>query len=115
MSSKNFGVRRQRRRFGFLSILSVESKAASRCSCPHSKFVFQQPARVWLNAPRTLLTPEPLFDDPVVYITGTMDEGDAFCLACCEEANDIQVDDTGFVQVQRDARPSGLYLRFQFF
>ena len=45
-----------------------------------------------LNSPRTLVTSEPLFGDPVVYITGTMDEGDAFCLTCCEEANDIQVD-----------------------
>ena len=57
----------------------------------------------------------PLFGDPVIDITGTMDKGDAFCLACCEEANDIQVDQAYFVQVQRDARPSGLYLRFQFF
>ena len=44
-----------------------------------------------------------------------MDEGDAFCLTCCEEANDIQVDETDFVQVERDARTPGLYLRFQFF
>ena len=44
-----------------------------------------------------------------------MDEGDAFGLTGCEEANDIQVDETHFVQVERDARPSGLYLRFQFF
>ena len=43
-----------------------------------------------------------------------MDEGDAFCLTCCEEANDIQIDQADFVQVERDARPSGLYLRFQF-
>jgi len=67
------------------------------------------------NSPRTLLTSEPLFGDPVVYITRTMDEGDAFCLTCCEEANDIEVDETDFVQVERDARPSGLYLRLQFF
>ncbi|MDX6528135.1 MAG: hypothetical protein QOH41_425 [Blastocatellia bacterium] len=44
-----------------------------------------------------------------------MDEGDAFRLTCCEEANDIQVDETDFVQVERDARASGIYLRFQFF
>ena len=44
-----------------------------------------------------------------------MDEGDAFSLTCCEEANDIQVDEADFVQVERDARPSGPYLRFQFF
>ena len=44
-----------------------------------------------------------------------MDDGDAFCLTCCEEANDIQVDQAYFVQVERDARPPGLYLRFQFF
>ena len=44
-----------------------------------------------------------------------MDDGDAFRLTGCEEANDIQVDETDFVQVERDARPSGLYLRFQFF
>ena len=44
-----------------------------------------------------------------------MDEGDAFCLTCCQKANDFQVDQTHFVQVERDARPSGLYLRFQFF
>src|SRR5258707_14426686 len=68
-----------------------------------------------LNSPRTLLTSEPLFGDPVLDITRTMDEGDAFCLTCCEEANDIQVDETDFVQVERDVRSSGLYLRFQFF
>jgi len=44
-----------------------------------------------------------------------VDEGDTFCLTRCEEANDIQVDQTHFVQVERDARPSGLYLLFQFF
>jgi len=44
-----------------------------------------------------------------------MDEGDAFCLTSCEEANDIQADYTDFVQVERDVRPSGLYLRFQFY
>ena len=38
-----------------------------------------------------------------------MDEGDAFGLTCCEEANDIQVDQTDFVQVERDARPAGLF------
>ena len=68
-----------------------------------------------LNSPRTLLTSEPLFGDPVVYITRTTDDGDAFRLTCCEEANDIQVDETDFVQVERDVRSSGLYLRFQFF
>ena len=61
---------------------------------------------------RTLLTSEPLFGDPVVYITRTMDDGDAFRLTGCEEANDIQVDETDFVQVERDVRSSGLYLRF---
>src|SRR5712691_9900914 len=76
---------------------------------------FEQTKICRLNSPRTLLTSEPLFGDPVVYITRTMDERDAFCLTCCEEANDIQVDQTYFVQVERDARPSGLYLRFQFF
>jgi hypothetical protein len=64
---------------------------------------------------RTLLTSEPLFGDPVIYITRTMDERDAFRLTRCEEANDIQVDETDFVQVERDVRSSGLYLRFQFF
>jgi hypothetical protein len=44
-----------------------------------------------------------------------MDEGDAFCLTSCEEANDIQIDQTYVIQVERDAPPSGLYLRFQFY
>jgi len=44
-----------------------------------------------------------------------MDQRDAFGLTGCEEANDIQVDQAHFIQVERDARPSGLYLRFQFF
>jgi len=44
-----------------------------------------------------------------------MDERDAFRLTFCEEANDIQVDQTDFVQVERDPRPQGLYLSFQFF
>src|SRR5882724_11394195 len=44
-----------------------------------------------------------------------MDEGDAFCLTCCGEANDIQIGQAYFVQVERDARHCGLYLRFQFF
>lgn len=30
-------------------------------------------------AGETLLTTEPLLSDPVAYITGTMDQGDAFC------------------------------------
>ena len=76
---------------------------------------FEQTKICGLNPPRTLLTSEPLFGDPVFYITRTMDEGDAFRLTCCEEANDIQVDETDFVQVERDIRSSGLYLRFQFF
>jgi len=42
-----------------------------------------------------------------------MDDGDAFRLTGCEEANDIEVDETDFVQVERDVRSSGLYLRFQ--
>ena len=72
--------------------------------------------KIWkLNSPRTLLTSEPLFGDPVVYITGTMYERDAFRLTFCEEANDIQIDQAYFVQVERDARPPGLYLSFQFF
>ena len=61
-----------------------------------------------------LLTSASLFGDPVVYITGTMDERDAFRLTFCEEANDIHVDQTNFVQVERDSRPPGLYLSFQF-
>ena len=68
-----------------------------------------------LNSPRTLLTSELLFGDPVLYIAGTMDERDAFRLTFCEEANDIQIDQAYFVQVERDARPPGLYLSFQFF
>ena len=44
-----------------------------------------------------------------------MDNGDAFRLTCREEANDIQVDQTDFVQVERDARPLVPYLSFQFF
>ncbi len=76
---------------------------------------FEQTKICGLNTPRTLLISEPLFGDPVAYITGTMDEEDAFCLTCCEEANDIQVDQAYFVQVERYALPSGLYLRFQFF
>ena len=64
---------------------------------------------------RPLLLSYPLFGDPVVYITRTMDEGNPFCLTSCEEANDIQVDQAEFVQVERDVRPSGLYLRFHFF
>jgi len=39
-----------------------------------------------------LLTSEPLFGDPVVYVTGTMNERDTFGLTCCQKANDIQVD-----------------------
>jgi hypothetical protein len=62
---------------------------------------------------RTLLSSRPLSGDPVIYITTTMDERDAFCLTCCEEANDVQVDQAYFVQVER-ACPPGLYLRFQF-
>ena len=76
---------------------------------------FEQTKICGLNPPRTLLTSEPLFGDPAVYVAGTMDEGDAFCLTGCEEANYIQVDQTHFVQVERNARPSCLYLRFQFF
>ena len=75
---------------------------------------FEQTKICRLNS-HTLLTAEPLFGDPVIYITRTMDEGDAFCLTGCEEANDIQVDQAYFVQVERDARPPGLYLSFQFF
>ena len=66
-------------------------------------------------AEETLLTSAPLFGDPVVYITRTMDEGDSLGLTCCQKANDFQVDQADFVQVERDARPPGLYLRFQFF
>jgi hypothetical protein len=44
-----------------------------------------------------------------------MDERDAFRLTFCEEANDIQIDQAYFVQVERDARPPGRYLSFQFF
>src|SRR5712675_506697 len=76
---------------------------------------FKQTKICKLNSPRTLLTSEPLFGDPVPYIAATMDNGDAFCFTCCEEANDIQVDQAYFVQVERDARPPDLYLRFQFF
>jgi len=76
---------------------------------------FEQTKICGLNSPRTLLTSEPLFGDPVLDITGTMNERDAFGLTCCQKANDFQVDETHFVQVERDARPSGLYLRFQFF
>ena len=68
-----------------------------------------------MNSPRTLLTSEPLFGDPVLYIAATMDERDVFRLTFCEEANDIQIDQAYFVQVERDARPPGLYLSFQFF
>ena len=45
-----------------------------------------------LKSLRPLLLSYPLLGDPVVYITGTMDQGDAFCLTCCEETNDIKVD-----------------------
>jgi len=76
---------------------------------------FEQTKFAGLRSPRTLLTSGPLFGDPVVNVTGTMNEGDALCLTCCEETNDIQVDQAYFVQVERDVRPSGLYLRFQFF
>ena len=44
-----------------------------------------------------------------------MDERDAFRLTFCEEANDIQVDQTDFIQVESHARPHGRYLSFQFF
>jgi len=44
-----------------------------------------------------------------------MDERDAFHLTSCEEANDIQVDQTDFVQVERHAPSCGLHLSFQFF
>jgi hypothetical protein len=46
-TSYKFGVRRQRRRFGFLSIsASKDPKRRRRYVLPaHSKFVFQQPAR----------------------------------------------------------------------
>jgi hypothetical protein len=76
---------------------------------------FKQTKLCKLNSPRTLLTSEPLFGDPVVYITGAMDERDPFRLTFSEEANDIQIDQAYFVQVERDARASGLYLSFQFF
>ena len=65
--------------------------------------------------PRTLLTSEPLSGDPVVYITRTMDEGDAFRLTGCEEANDVQIHQAYFVQVERHAPSCGLHLSFQFF
>jgi hypothetical protein len=68
-----------------------------------------------VNARRTLFFSAPLYGDPVVYITGTMHEGDAFSVTCSEEANDIQVHQADLVQVERDVRPSGFYLRFQFF
>jgi len=64
---------------------------------------------------RILFTSEPLFGDPVPYIAATMDDRDAFGFTCCEEANDIQIDQAHFVQVELDARPPGLYLRFHFF
>jgi len=44
-----------------------------------------------------------------------MKERDAFDLTGCQKANALKVDQTYFVQVERDARASGLYLRFQFF
>jgi hypothetical protein len=69
----------------------------------------------WVDTPGTLFFYASFFGDPFGYITGTMDEGHALCLTGCEEANYIQVDQTHFVQVQRDIRPSVLYLRFQFF
>ena len=53
---------------------------------------FEQTKICGLRSPRTLLTSEPLFGDPAVYVAGAMDEGDAFCLTGCEETNDIQVD-----------------------
>jgi hypothetical protein len=69
----------------------------------------------WVDTPGTLFFSASLFGDPAVYVAGAMGEGDAFCLTGCEEANYIQVDQTHFVQVERNARPSCLYLRFQFF
>ena len=44
-----------------------------------------------------------------------MDKSNAFRLTFCEEANDIQVDQTDFIQVESHARPHGRYLSFQFF
>jgi hypothetical protein len=44
-----------------------------------------------------------------------MKERDAFDLTCCQKANALKVDQAYFVQVERDARAFGLYLRFQFF
>ena len=79
-----------------------------------SAHTFEQTEICKLNSPGTLLTSEPLFRDPVIYVTRTMDEGDAFCSTGCEEANDIQVDQPYFVQVERDTCSPGLYLSFQF-
>src|SRR5882724_7412491 len=76
---------------------------------------FKQTKTCKLSSPRTLLTSELLFGDPVLYIAATMDERDALRLTFCEEANDIQIDQGYFVQVERDTRPPGLYLSFQFF
>ena len=67
------------------------------------------------SSPRTLLTSKSLFTDPVLNVPGTMKERDAFDLTCCQKANALKVDQAYFVQVERDARASGLYLRFQFF
>jgi len=44
-----------------------------------------------------------------------MNERDAFDLTCCQKANALQVNQAYFVQVERDACASSLYLRFQFF
>jgi len=44
-----------------------------------------------------------------------MNERDAFDSTGCQKANALKVDQAYFIQVERDARASALYLRFQFF
>ena len=62
-----------------------------------------------------LLTSKSLSGDPVLNVPGTMNQPDAFDLTCCQKANALKVDQAYFVQVERDARASGLYLCLQFF
>jgi hypothetical protein len=61
------------------------------------------------------LTSKSLSGDPFLNVPGTMNQRDAFDLTGCQKANALQVDQTYFVQVERDARASSLYLRLQFF
>src|SRR4030095_17084660 len=95
---------RARAPFDVCRILWVsESKAAPRWACRHTpNSVFCCLLVSGLMLPEILLNSEALSCDPVIYVTRAMDEGDSSCLTCCEEANDVQIDQGDIVQVERD-------------